>query len=403
MQNLEASSHLKRHRVLILGSVIPMEGSGGGCLALHRHFVERGDYEIAIASNRKSPSADISFLQLNDSRIKARLRRTRLCRLIQNVDYFANWLTLPKALIEFAARFQPDIIFSVVDDWHIGLATQLSRKLSVPLIINFQDLFALSNFTEAALRPYKMTKTILLHRYRRLNSLANNVLHTSEGMRRFFGSHPEAKVLYPIGGQLQARQPVKTAPTERIQLLYAGNCYGAYGRMLRQLSFYLLEHASDIDLHIYTQGNDWTSDEVQKLRAEGILRGSLPFHELTSRLEAADAFLTVMSFENAEQTFVSTSFTTKWLDYAPFGKPIFAWGPENSSAAVFAKEFHAGCAITSNTPASVRSAVETAAAGPGWARLAAGANAAAMDQLNPEKVHAVLVEAVAETIDQCSH
>ena len=108
-----------------------------------------------------------------------------------NSEYLRNWCLLPKSLLEFARAFKPDIIFSVVDDWHMGLAWQLSRKLKVPLAVDFQDLFAVS------LSPTKVTAAISasaglssMNRYRFLNKNAGevrasiSVTKSNRGLRR---------------------------------------------------------------------------------------------------------------------------------------------------------------------------------------------------------------------------
>ena len=45
-------------------------------------------------------------------------------------------------------------------------------------------------------------------------------------------------------------------------------------------------------------------------------------------MAGADALLVVMSFEKEHELFMRTSFTTKFLDYVAFGKPVILWGPE---------------------------------------------------------------------------
>ena len=60
----------------------------------------------------------------------------------------------------------------------------------------------------------------------------------------------------------------------------------------------------------------------------GIYLGFRPPHEAASVLAGADALLVVMSFEPEHRRFMQTSFTTKFLDYTAFCKPIVVWGPE---------------------------------------------------------------------------
>jgi hypothetical protein len=57
-----------------------------------------------------------------------------------------------------------------------------------------------------------------------------------------------------------------------------------------------------------------------------------------------------MSFEKDHELFMRTSFTTKFLDYVAFGKPVILWGPEYCTPVRVAKE-HGGAAVVSNSDA----------------------------------------------------
>ena len=280
----------------------------------------------------------------------------------------------------------------------MGLAWQLSRRLDVPLAVNFQDLFAVSLFESPSTRPYPGVRQFLLNRYRLLNSQADLVFHTSEGMRDWFSPRRRGDVLYPVpdGLQREAASVAPTspappaAPTGRIKLLYTGNSTGAYGRMLLQLAREVIDDPR-IDFRIFTRASDWPADEQRRLEDAGIYRGFLPFEELRSQLADADAFLSVMSFEPEQQTFMRTSFTTKCGDYVPWGRPLFIWGPEYSSACRFVRKYQAGVAIEQNSAAEVvRAVVETARDERAWKSLCAGALAAAAGPLNADQIHNVL-------------
>ena len=71
---------------------------------------------------------------------------------------------------------------------------------------------------------------------------------------------------------------------------------------------------------------DWPADILQRARNKGIYLGFKPPEEATAVLSGADALLVVMSFETEHRLFMETSFTTKFLDYTAFGKPIILWG-----------------------------------------------------------------------------
>ena len=73
---------------------------------------------------------------------------------------------------------------------------------------------------------------------------------------------------------------------------------------------------------------DWPADILQRAKVKGIYLGFKPPEEAAAVLAGADALLVVMSFEPEQRLFMETSFTTKFLDYTAFGKPIILWGPE---------------------------------------------------------------------------
>lgn len=392
-----------RPRVLIVSSVIPKEGSGGGCMAMYRHFVLNNDFEVAVGSARDDQSTTYPTHHIRLDRYTERIRRTRLRRLSTNCDSMRNWLLIPKSLRMFAEKFDPDVVFSVVDDWHMGLAWRLSRVLKKPLAVNFQDLFALSMFQVRPERPYSGVRQFLLRRYRFLNRNAEVVFHTSEGMKGWFGKEARGDVLYPLGDasslSILPRRPLWSRH-KPVRLVYAGNCYGPYGRMLLRLANSTLRDQR-VELRIFASGNDWCADDLSKFTAAGIYQGFRPFDELKVELEKADAFLTVMSFESNAQNFMKTSFTTKWLDYAPFAKPVFVWGPDYSTASQFAAKHNAGEVINDNDPLSVvQAVVNCSLCTERWKVLSNCAIAAAEGPLNAAAIHNLLKKRLYEVVNR---
>jgi len=82
---------------------------------------------------------------------------------------------------------------------------------------------------------------------------------------------------------------------------------------------------------------DWPANILQRARAKGIYLGFKPPEEAAAVLAGADALLVVMSFEPEHRLFMETSFTTKFLDYTAYGKPVILWGPEYCTPARVAR------------------------------------------------------------------
>jgi hypothetical protein len=102
-----------------------------------------------------------------------------------------------------------------------------------------------------------------------------------------------------------------------------------------------------------------------------------------------------MSFEASERPFVETSFTTKWLDYASFAKPVVVWAPDYSSAHRFATRHGCGTVVATPDPTEVEVALRGLLSRPGdWARAAAAMAKVRDGVLNPDRIHETLVGAL---------
>ncbi len=385
----------RKIRILYLSSVVP-DKSCGARLVLFRHLVYKNDFEVAVASTDANSALTEEKNVILKPRIIDRLRKTRLSRFFANIEYFYNWVHLPAGLLQYARNFDPDVILTVPDNIHTSFALKLSRKLQVPLAVDYQDLFPLSQFIASYAEPWSFTRKFLLKKFHDLHQKADLVFYTSEGMQQWFGKHKNGHVLYPIGDfdrPAITSQPVKSVK-KPITIVYAGNCYGAYGRMLLEFAR-VVKDSLEINLKIFPVGKGWSDEDIQEMTNAGIYQSFLPFEALKKEFEKADAFLTVMSFEKPEEPFVRTSFTTKWLDYAPYGKPIFVWGPDYSSGAIFASKYDCGIVVDRNKANDLRTAILDLAGQPKtWLEYGRNAKKASDTVLNPENIHGLLVREI---------
>ena len=181
-------------KILYISSVVP-DTSCGSRIAIFRHLVQKDDFEVIVCSSSNDSGTVKNFFAIKHSRLINRLLRTRLSKLIWNFIYLFNWFFLSKRLLSYACSQHPDIIFTVPDDIHAGLAIQLARKLDVPLAVNFQDLFPISQFTSKTRKPFVWVSKILMQKFQELHDAADIAFYTSEGMQQWFGQHPNGHIL----------------------------------------------------------------------------------------------------------------------------------------------------------------------------------------------------------------
>src|SRR5260370_14407250 len=161
-----------------------------------------------------------------------------------------------------------------------------------------------------------------------------------QGMR---GPHPNSHVISPMPGRHCVPEQSWPPPSGKFRVVYVGSVENFYGRMLCSL-IERIETTNDLESIVVGPNADWTKQLRARALANGSYLGFKPPDEAARVLASADALLSVMSFEKEHELFMRTSFTTKFLDYVSFGKPVILWGPEYCTPVRVARE-HGGAAV----------------------------------------------------------
>jgi len=148
-------------------------------------------------------------------------------------------------------------------------------------------------------------------------------------------------------------------------------------------------------LVIYGKRPDWPAEQLAAAESSGLYRGFLPFEQLRAVLAAADACLSVMSFDPALEVMMRTSFTTKVLDYCSTGRPILMWGPPFCSPIRLLQRSQAALTITTPDPARVVACLEQLEHDQALADdLGQAALALAAGELSHASIHGIFVREI---------
>jgi len=310
-------------RVLFI-SVEPPENHCGVRLVMHRHLVERQPFEFLTATNTAYVVESKSHVRLKLSPLMERLRRTRFHRWVLDYENLI-WPLLPNRVLDEAIRkFKPDVLLALADSGCLSqIAWRAARRHRLPLAGLFLDWFPIMKNRFG----HGWSRNELSRRFRRFYSRCDLAFCTSDGMQEVLGVHPNSHVIYPMPGQHDVPEKSRTSSNGRFRLAYVGSVENFYGRMLCSL-IKKFEATTDMEIIVVGPNADWPDGLVEQARARGVYLGFKPANEAAAVLADADALLVVMSFEKEHELFMRTSFTTKFLDYAAFGKPIVLWGPE---------------------------------------------------------------------------
>jgi len=337
-------------RRVLLVSIVPPKNDCGVRIVMHRQLVERNPFELHVASNADFDNGLLVHTTLRLPYLMYRLRKSRFGpRLAPWITDYENliWpLTANEALEEAVEKFQPEVILTLAECGLCHIARKTAQRHRIPLAGLFLDWFPVMKGHYG----HKSAQRLLSQRYRDLYATCDLAFCTSDGMQEMLGPHPNSHVIYPMPGR--HRVPEKSWPPSngKFRLAYVGSVENFYGRMLCSL-IEKIEAESDLEITIVGPNADWPKQLLERARANGTYLGFKPPEEAAEVLASADALLSVMSFEKEHELFMRTSFTTKFLDYVSFGKPVVLWGPEYCTPVCVARE-HGGAAVVSAADAT---------------------------------------------------
>lgn len=371
---------------------------------MHRHFVLHDDFDLFVASSNPFDHPQIPSLHLQRHPVLVRLSNTRLCRLIRQFEMTIEPYWLLQQVEPILQQFRPNAIFTIPDNTISWTAYLLAQQTGLPLITNFQDWWPQGQFTLPLEKPYWPVRSLLEQRFRQIYQASALAFCTSAGMKQKLGHHPNAPVLFPCPAPRDPNfQPdfQPPDPNRPLRLIYAGTIINAYGRSVLNLAKALRGNPA-FEFQVYGPPPDWPVADRAWMEQEGIYRGLLPHDQLKQKLREADACLVVMSFEPQFRPMMETSFTTKFLEYTQYGKPVIVWGPEYCQPVAVAQTQGAGLPVLSPNAAEVVTALHSLQDPAQWTTLAEGAWQAANGMFDPDCIHSILRDSI-NTVVNRSH
>jgi glycosyltransferase involved in cell wall biosynthesis len=379
----------KKPRILYIAWTPPSTASGA-CLAMRRHLIERSDFETMVLTNQPFTDTRVECHSVLRPAWLERAMRTRFRRLIRQLEmlFLGRWM-LPKAM-RLAREFKPDLVLTIPDNDVSWCAYLTARRLKLPLVTNFQDWWPSNQYWSESERPFSAIRRIVERRFHHMYTSSELAFCTSEGMMQFLGEHPNAVILLPCPG----RGPTDVAPAhlsngERpLRVVYAGTISGDYGRMVLALAK-LLADSSEFQFLVCGPWPDWRPDDIAWAKAQGIYHGFIPHDELRTILASADVFLTVMSFDRRLEIMSRVSFTTKFLEYVQYRRPIVVWGPPYCQPVRVAQATQAGLPVIVPDAVAVVAGLKQLSTESEYTRLATAANHAASALFAPDYIHEI--------------
>jgi glycosyltransferase involved in cell wall biosynthesis len=233
-------------------------------------------------------------------------------------------------------------------------AQRFAIRHKLPLVVFFQDWWP-----DMAGVP-SLFRRILEKQFIDLARECSVGLCVCEGMRDALGAGDNLQVLPPISAKHEMAASVPhqlDCATSPFRILYFGNL-DFYGEMLLEALRAFKDHPH-IQLQVRGANPSWPEEAKKEMRDAGLWLEFAPRSELDAWLQSADAFLIPMVFEKKYYRRMETSFPSKLIEFAQFGKPLIIWGPEYCSAVQWGLKANRALCITENNPNRLRENVES--------------------------------------------
>jgi glycosyltransferase involved in cell wall biosynthesis len=383
---------------LLLVSIVPPRNDCGVRIVMHRQLVDRCPFELHVASNADFADDALVHTSLQLPYLVDRVRKSRfgprLAAWITDYENFVWPLTTNTALEAAVEDFMPDVILTLAECGLCRIAKKTAQRHGLPLVGLFFDWFPVMRGHYG----HSSTQPILSRRFRELYAVCDLAFCTSDGMQETLGPHRNSHVIYPMPGRHRVPEPPGPSSTGKFRLVYVGSVENFYGRMLCSL-IEKIEPTKDLEIIVVGPNADWPQQILERAKANGIYLGFKAPEEAAGVIASADALLVVMSFESEYELFMRTSFTTKFLDYVAFGKPVVLWGPDYCTPVRVARKNGGAVVVNERDPEAIVSACRQIARDAAWReQLSHEATRLHQTLFNPERLQAIFVNEIEKLV-----
>lgn len=371
---------MSKIRVILISSVRPAPTSAGH-IVLHRHLVDQSDIDLEVYGTEPTLLSPGSLARL----LLGKLGQTGFGRWAEDACVLWGGRWVDAALPTAVAEPERTVVVTVAHGDGFMAAQRFARRHGLPLVSFFQDWWP----DIAAVHGF--AKRRLEKEFRELAAESATAICVSEGMKRALVS-PNCVVLpaLPSPRNLEKTAPTEPAANRKFKLLYFGSL-GEYGPMLGE-ALTALDGNEHVELIVRGTRPDWPREFAKRMRKQGKWLEFAPRDELEAWLGGADAFLVPMVFDAKMRKRMETSFPSKLVEFAQFGKPLVVWGPDYCSAVEWGRRDNRALCVTDPNPPALAAALEQLASSAlEREHYACAASQAASSEFCPAKIQAEFV------------
>lgn len=258
---------------------------------------------------------------------------------------------LPQDLIEWVAKFDPQVIYSPLGSIRMmNAALQLSKLFDIPIVPHFMDDWPSTVYADRA--RYLPLRRMLRKKLEKVLSRAPFGLTICDDMSSEY-THRHGIRFEAFMNCVDVSTP-STADTRRtngeVMFGYVGGLHLNRWKSLRDVAAALQaaqDEGSTVRLDIFAPEADIHAYRSQFDRFTVVRHmGSLGYSDVRERLREYDVLIHVESFLPGDSRYTRLSISTKIPQYMAAGRPILAYGPDTLSSIAYVARTGAGLAVT---------------------------------------------------------
>lgn len=270
---------------------------------------------------------DYHYLTLPCHRLAQRVIASRFMARF-NVPDALRWIIGKSDEIIRNLPQQPDVIYSRSYPMSSALLSiNLQEKLGIPWVMHLSDPWVDNPYRKAHATEKTMEADCILR--------ANHITVTTENQAAFYRSkYPEHAAKISVSPNIMpdiapAAVSPELSPHRELQMVYAGNLYGARSPEPLIKALALLEPALRRKLHITFYGNCEFPKALQTMPDIITYRGAVPYIEVMAAQHAADILLSIEP--ESQHPLASAFLPSKVLEALALRKPLLAITPHGST------------------------------------------------------------------------
>jgi glycosyltransferase involved in cell wall biosynthesis len=381
--------------IYIISSVLPEPTTGGGML-LHRHFSpflqeNETEWECHFFGQRYfSGKPDLLW-----NGFFSRLQHSRFAKYANDFSAICCRTHLNFETASIERPLKGELVVTVAHGELFETAWRFAESRRLPLITFFHDWWP------DIPKVHTPFRWILKRKFQNLYKRSNVALCVSEGMKKALGPHPSSHVLYPIPDAPRKLFSQVCRPKANFIIKYFGNLF-EYGPMLGN-ALKEFQKQDFVRLEVRGANPQWPEFFKLEMFEKDLWKDFAPRNELGDWLAEADAFLIPMVFEAGMRQRMQTSFPSKLVEFAQFGKPLIVWGPSDCSAIDWAGNSIKALCVTEESTTALLDRIMSLFKNPQeQSRLAAEARKASESEFNPQRIQQQFLDLL-DIAAKCEH